>query len=66
MQCPTGNSVITSYEVSEKARKRSTNKHGKPMSTYRCATCGALHLGAPSRPKRQLKTISNNHELRFL
>ena len=25
---------------------------------------GALHLGSPSRAKRPLKTIRNNHQLR--
>lgn len=66
MQCPTGKSVIPSYEVAEKARKRSTNKHSQPMSTYRCAVCGALHLGVPNRPKKQIKTIRNKHQMRFL
>lgn len=66
MQCPTGKSVIPSYEVAEKARKRSTNKHSQPMSTYRCAICGALHLGKPNRPKKPVKTIRNNHQLRFI
>ena len=66
MQCPTGKSVITSYELAEKARKRSNKKHSKPMSTYRCAVCGALHLGKPNRPKKQIKTIQHKHELRFL
>jgi len=63
--CPTGKAVITSFELAEKARKRSNKKHGKPMSKYRRAICGALHLGAPSRAKKPLKTINNNHELRF-
>ena len=66
MQCPTGKSVIPSYEVAEKARKRSNNKHSKPMSTYRCEICGALHLGAPNRPKQPVKTIRNNHQMRFI
>ncbi len=65
MQCPTGKSVIPSYEVAEKARKRSTNKHSQPTSTYRCAICGALHLGKPNRPKKRIKTIQHNHELRM-
>ena len=63
MNCPTGKSAITSYELAEKARKRSNKKHGKPMSKYRCAICGALHLGAPSRAKKPLKTITNNHHI---
>lgn len=65
MDCPTGKSAITTYELAEKARKRSNKKHGKPMSTYRCEFCGALHLGEPNRPKRSIKTIRNNHQLRF-
>ena len=66
MQCPSGTSVITSYEVAEKARKRSTNKHSQPMSTYRCTLCGALHLGMPNKPKQPIKTIRNNHQMRVL
>jgi len=66
MQCPTGKAPFTKFEIAEKARKRSRNSHGKPMSTYRCAVCGALHLGSPSRAKRPLKTIRNNHQLRVL
>lgn len=63
MECPTGKVPITSYELAEKARKRSNKKHGKPMSRYRCDICGALHLGEPSRAKRPIKTIRNNHHI---
>lgn len=63
MQCPTGKSVITNFQIAEQACSRSRKKHGKPMSKYRCAICGALHLGAPSRAKKPLKTISNNHHI---
>lgn len=65
MDCPTGKAPITSFELAEKARKRSHKKHGKPMSTYRCEICGALHLGEPSRAKRPIKTIYDNHRMRF-
>lgn len=67
MPCPTGKAAITSFEIAERARKRSGKKHDKPMSRYRCALCGDWHLGAPSRAKRPLKTIYSNHHpfLRF-
>ena len=64
MQCPSGKSVITSYEVAEKARKRSTNKHSQPMSTYRCDLCGFWHVGQNTGLKQPVKTIRNNHQLR--
>ena len=66
MDCPTGKSAITSFEVANKARERSSKKHDKAMSTYRCTLCGALHLGSPGRAKKPLKTIYTNHELRNL
>lgn len=44
---------------------RSNKKHSKPMSTYRCAICGVLHLGAPNRARQPVKAIRNTHQMRF-
>ena len=44
MDCPTGKSAITTYELAEKARKRSNKKHGKPMSTYRTTSLSSCPL----------------------
>lgn len=63
MECPTGKAPINSFELATKARKRSNKKHGKPMGIYRCALCGEWHLGEPSRAKRPIKTIRNNHHI---
>ena len=66
MHCPTGKSSLPSFSTAAKARKRSTQKHGKAMSAYHCALCGDWHLGQPSGAKRLLKIISSIHELRFI
>ena len=65
MPCPTGKSAM-SFDLAAKARSRSSKSHDKAMGMYRCALCGDWHLGNPSRAKQPIKTIRNNHQLRFL
>lgn len=55
---------MSSFDMADKARKRSSKSHSKAMSLYRCTLCGEWHLGNPSRAKQPIKTIYSNHELR--
>ena len=66
MPCPSGKSAMSSFDMADMARKRSSKSHSKAMSLYRCTLCGDWHLGNPSRAKQPIKIIYTNHEARYL
>ena len=50
----------------EKFSKRARQRTEKPLAPYRCAHCGFWHVGQNTGLKQPVKTIRNNHQLRFL
>ena len=49
--CPTGKVPLDAQRAQHLAR-RSSARNERAMTHYRCAECGARHLGSPSRPYR--------------
>lgn len=37
----------------------------KPLVPYRCDFCGMRHVGQSNGMKRRIKTVYDNHQLRF-
>ncbi len=64
MECPTGN-VVHTLQTAKEASKRARRRTEKTLSPYRCAACGQWHVGQNSGLKKPVKTIRNNHQLRF-
>ena len=63
MDCPSGK-VVHTLQTAKAASKRARRRTETPLAPYRCAICGAWHVGQRNEPKPPIKTIYNNHELR--
>ena len=63
--CPTGKVPLDAKRAQQLAR-RSSARNERAMTNYRCAECGAWHLGTPSRPYRPMPIINSNHQVRFV
>ena len=63
MQCPSGK-VTHTLQTATASAKRARRRTETPLKPYRCALCGAWHVGQGSGLKQPVKTIYNNHELR--
>ena len=65
MDCPTGK-VAHTLQTAKAASKRARRRTEKTLAPYRCDLCGQRHVGQKSGLKQPVKTIRNNHQLRFL
>ena len=65
MQCPTGK-VVHTLATAKAASKRARRRTEKTLATYRCDLCGQWHVGQSNGLKKPVKTIRNNHQLRFI
>lgn len=63
-ECPTGK-VPHTLKTAKAASKRARRRTEKPLVPYRCDICGHLHVGQSNGMKRRVKTIYDNHQLRF-
>lgn len=64
-ECSTGKAPLD-YERAQQLARRSSAKHSHPMTAYKCAACGAWHLGQPAKRAKRLPVIHRNHEVRFV
>ena len=60
--CPTGKVPLDAPRAQQLAR-RSSARHDRAITAYRCAECGAWHLGTTSRPYRPIPIINRNHQV---
>ena len=65
MTCPTGKHPFTQAQAADKAR-RASRRYSTDIAAYHCAECGFWHVGQNTGLKQPVKTIRNNHQLRFL
>ena len=65
MQCPSGK-VAHTLQTAKAASKRARRRTEKTLAPYRCDLCGQWHVGQSNGMKRRVKTIYDNHQLRFL
>lgn len=61
MNCPTGKVSLTA-ERAKKRASRSSARHDKPITAYRCSFCGEWHLGQPSPRTRRIPILRTNHQ----
>ena len=64
MDCPSGkvtHTLQTAKEASQRARRRTES----PLAPYRCKECGGWHVGQNTGMQRRVKTIYDNHRMRF-
>ena len=45
--------------------RRANRHYSTDMAAYRCDECGFWHVGQNTGLKQPVKTIRNNHQLRF-
>lgn len=64
MDCPTGK-VQHTLKTAKAASKRARRRTEKPLVPYHCNLCGMWHVGQSNGMKRRVKTIYDNHQLRF-
>ena len=64
MDCPTGK-VVHTLKTAKAASKRARRRTDKALAPYRCTVCGQWHVGQKSGIKKPVKTIQNNHQMRF-
>ena len=64
MDCPSGKVVHTLKTATESA-KRARRRTETILKPYRCAECGQWHVGQSNGLKRPVKTIYDNHQMRF-
>ena len=67
MDCPSGK-VVHTLKTAKAASKRARRRTEKTLAPYRCAICaicGRWHVGQNTGLKQPVKTIRNNHQLRF-
>ena len=64
MDCPTGK-VVHTLQTAKAASKRARRRTEKTLAHYRCNLCGQWHVGQNTGLKQPVKTIRNNHQLRF-
>lgn len=64
MDCPSGK-VVHTLKTAKAASKRAWRRTDKPLAPYRCDFCGMWHVGLSSGLKRPVKTIYDNHQMRF-
>ena len=64
MDCPSGK-VVHTLKTATEAAKRARRRTETPLAPYRCTVCGGWHVGQKSGLKRPVKTIYDNHQLRF-
>lgn len=64
MACATGK-VQHDYTQAQRLAQRASRSHEQPMQAYRCAQCGAWHVGSKIHKPQPLRWINNNHELRM-
>ena len=64
MQCPSGK-VQHTLATAKSASKRARRRTDKALAPYRCEHCGQWHVGQSNGMKRRVKTIYDNHQLRF-
>ena len=64
MDCPSGK-VVHTLKTAKAASKRARRRTEKTLTPYRCDLCGQWHVGQNSGLKRPVKTIYDNHQLRF-
>ena len=62
--CPTGK-VVHTYQTAKDAAARARRRTETPLAPYRCSVCGGWHVGQRSGKKEPIKTITNNHRMRF-
>ena len=65
MDCPSGK-VVHTLQTAKAASKRARRRTEKTLAPYRCEHCGQWHVGQSNGMKRRVKTIYDNHQLRFL
>lgn len=64
MDCPSGK-VVHTLQTAEAAAKRARRRTETILRPYRCTLCGAWHVGQSNGLKRPVKTIYDNHQMRF-
>lgn len=64
MDCPSGK-VAHTLQTAKAASKRARRRTDKALAPYRCEHCGQWHVGQSNGRKRRIKTIYDNHQLRF-
>ena len=64
MDCPS-RKVVHTLKTATEAAKRARHRTELPLTPYRCQHCGQWHVGTRSGLKRPVKTIYDNHQLRF-
>ena len=64
MDCPSGK-VVHTLKTAKAASKRARRRTDKPLVPYRCDFCGMWHVGQSNGMKRRIKTVYDNHQLRF-
>jgi len=64
-QCPTGKVPLLEYQLAQYRARRSSARHERAITAYRCAECGAWHLGGSSKLRRPLPIINRIHHVRF-
>ena len=64
MECPSGK-VVHTLKTAKAASKRARRRTESILKPYRCAVCGQWHVGQSNGLKRPVKTIYDNHQLRF-
>ena len=64
MDCPTSK-VVHTLKTTKAASKRARRRTEKPLVPYHCDLCGQWHVGQSNGMKRRVKTIYDNHQLRF-
>jgi len=62
MACPTGK-VQHTYASAVRAAQRARRNRDQTLTEYRCALCGAWHVGTPNGLKKPVKTINPNHQM---
>ena len=63
-ECPT-EKILHALKTAKAASKRTRRRTDKALVPYRCDHCGHWHVGQSNGMKRRVKTIYDNHQLRF-
>lgn len=64
MDCPSGK-VVHTLQAAKAASKRARRRTDKALVPYRREHCGQWHVGQSNGMKRRVKTVYDNHQLRF-
>ena len=61
---PPERKVQHDYRQAARLAKRASRSYENPMQAYRCAQCGAWHVGGFFHRPQPMRFVNNNHELR--